>query len=293
MGVIFDIQRMSVHDGPGLRTTVFLKGCPLRCKWCHNPEGLSNKIQLRYLNEKCIFCGRCAKVCKQGVHSFRNKQHKVDFTKCVLCGRCISECPSKALDFCGKECSPKEVIDFVAKDACFYDIDGGVTFSGGEAMQQVDFLLALLKESKKRKYHTCIDTSGYAAWHDFEKILPYTDCFLYDIKAFSSQIHVRSTGVDNQLILDNLYKLSNYHKDIFIRIPLIKEYNAFESEIRQIAVMLGKLPIKGVTLMPYHVLGRTKRAMIGMNQSELFTAPSKDEMHEFKEIFQDNNVEII
>lgn len=293
MGVIFDIQKMSVHDGPGLRTTVFLKGCPLRCKWCHNPEGLSNKIQLSFLEDKCIFCRKCANVCKHGVHSFINKTHKVDFAKCNLCGNCISECPANALDFCGKECSPKEVIDIVSKDDCFFGNDGGVTFSGGEAMQQVDFLLGLLQESKKRNYHTCIDTSGYAAWRDFEKVLPYTDCFLYDIKAFSSQVHVKSTGVDNDLILNNLYKLSNCNKDIFIRTPLINEYNAFESEIQKIAVMLCDLHIKGITLMPYHVLGRTKRAMIGMNQSELLTAPNNQKMQKFKQIFKDNNVRII
>lgn len=293
MGVIFDIQRLSVHDGPGIRTTVFLKGCPLRCKWCHNPESYKAKIQLQYIEEKCILCEKCANVCEEGVHVFENGEHHVNFAKCNLCGRCVQECPSKALNFFGEELSSKAVMDRVAKDEVFFLDGGGVTFSGGEVFHQANFLLELLKESKARGYNTCIDTSGFTSWKNFMKVIPYTDNFLYDIKAFDSKTHCLATGVGNDLIWENLRKLSDLNQNIYIRMPLIKEYNTDLEGITAIAEILGSLTIKGITLMPYHTIGKSKRAQFGMESGEVYTPPTEEDMILIGDIFKRNGIQLI
>lgn len=293
MGVIFDIQRLSVHDGPGIRTTVFLKGCPLRCKWCHNPESYKVAIQLQYIDEKCILCGKCAEICAEGVHIFENGEHHVNFDQCNQCGRCVEECPSQALNFFGEERTSKEVIDLVAKDEVFFQDGGGVTFSGGEVFHQTDFLLALLKESKVRAYNTCIDSSGFTSWKNFMKVIPYTDNFLFDIKGFQSKTHQRATGVGNEIIWDNLRKLSELNQRIYIRMPLIKEFNTDLKEITSIAEILGSLNIKGITLMPYHTIGKSKRVQFGMESGEVYSAPTEEEMAMYKDIFTRNGVQLI
>lgn len=293
MGIIFDIQRLSVHDGPGIRTTVFLKGCPLRCGWCHNPESYKGHIQLQYIDEKCIMCGKCLDVCEEGVHVIQEGQHYVDFEQCSLCGRCVDECPSTALNFFGRDLSSKEVIDLVARDESFFEEGGGVTFSGGEVFYQVDFLLALLKESKARGYNTCIDTSGFTSWENFMKVIPYTDSFLYDIKAFDSNTHRLATGVGNELIWENLRKLSELNQVIYIRMPLIKGVNTDLESMTAIAEILGNLRIKGITLMPYHTIGRSKRAQFGMKVGDVYTPPTKEEMTLFNEIFIRCGVQLI
>lgn len=293
MGIIFDIQRMSVHDGPGIRTTVFMKGCPLRCKWCHNPEGESNKMQLSFTEDKCIGCKICQQNCPKNVHDFIGNKHFIQYQLCDVCGKCVKECPAEALSFFGRQLSAEEVMEEVAKDEIFFLKDGGVTFSGGEAFMQPQFLYDLLKKSKERGYHTCVDTCGYTQWENIERVLPYVDAFLYDIKAYSFSIHKEGTGVGNQIILDNLVRLSSIKKDIYIRIPLIKEYNATLEEVVYIADFLKNLNIKGVTLMPYHVLGKSKYNMIGEKNEEILTAPSSEEMQEYKELFRQRNIKII
>lgn len=293
MGIIFDIQRLSIHDGPGLRTTVFLKGCPLRCKWCHNPEGLSRKIQLKYMDEKCILCRKCIAVCSQKVHEIIHNMHMVDFEKCNVCGMCIKECPSTALELWGQEFTAQEVIRLVSSDEPFFGEEGGITFSGGEVMMQPEFLLEMLQEAKKHSYNTCVDTSGYTKWENIEKILPYTDCFLYDIKAYSEEIHMAGTGCSNQRILENFKRLVQEQKKIYVRIPVIEEFNATTEEMGKIAGLLQEYPVMGVTLMPYHVLGRAKRSFIGMDLGTVYHAPSEKKMEEFQKLFLKHGVKLV
>ncbi|MCF8018945.1 MAG: glycyl-radical enzyme activating protein [Vallitaleaceae bacterium] len=293
MGIIFDIQRLSFHDGPGLRTTVFLKGCPLRCKWCHNPESYQQQVQLRYLDDKCILCGKCVIACSNEVHRFHNNRHKLYVEQCNLNGSCVQECPTGALDFFGKDLTAKEVMDSVEKDTIFFEDSGGVTFSGGEAMQQIDFLLELLIEAKQRGIHTCVDTCGYTSWDNFLKIIPYTDCFLYDIKAITESLHQEATGKSNKLIMDNLIGLVEYQQDIYVRIPVIKEFNGHVEEMQRISEFLSRIVIQGVTLMPYHILGRSKRDMIGVNPGEVYSAPKDREMNSFKQMYIQKGIKLI
>lgn len=293
MGLVFDIQRFSLHDGPGIRTTVFLKGCSLNCLWCHNPEGKSSERQLKYLDEKCILCKKCENVCKFNVHSFSDNKHFVKFNSCTLCESCTKTCPSKALEMVGIEYSAEEVMDIVAKDEAFFGDDGGVSFSGGEPLDQSEFLLDLLQSAKKRNYNTCIDTCGYSIWEAYEKVIPFTDYILYDIKGIDQKKHLESTSKDNKIILDNLKKLSKYNKKIFIRIPLIVEYNAREEDIELMADFIKNIKVEGVTLMPYHTLGRSKYEMIGFKTPDILNKPRKEEMEKYIKIFRDRGIKII
>ena len=218
--MIFDIQRNSFVDGPGIRTTVFFKGCNLRCKWCHNPESQSFEKQMMFYKDKCTGCGKCREVCPNHLK------------KCDFCGKCELYCPADARKVCGREYTPAEVFAEVIKDKAFYDNSGGgVTFSGGECMLQLDFLCEILEKCKSAGIHTAVDTAGNVPWKSFEKILPFTDLFLYDIKAFGAELHRKGTGVSNELILENLKNLSG-RADIIVRIPVIGGYNDNDEEIR-------------------------------------------------------------
>ncbi len=292
-GLVFDIQRFSLHDGPGIRTTVFLKGCNLNCLWCHNPEGKSNKRQLKYLDEKCILCKKCENACKFNVHYLSENKHFVNFNSCVLCESCVRTCPSKALEIVGIEYSAEEIMDIVSKDEAFFGDDGGVSFSGGEPLNQDNFLLDLLKSAKKRNYTTCVDTCGYNLWESYEKIIPFTDYILYDIKGINQAKHIEATSKDNNLILDNLKKLNKYNKKIFIRIPLIVNYSSSESEVQLMADFIKDIKVEAVTLMPYHTLGRSKYEMLGYEAAPVFDKPSKIEMEKYTKIFQDKGIKII
>lgn len=294
MGKIFDIQRISVHDGPGIRTTVFLKGCPLRCKWCHNPEGLNGRIQLKYLDEKCILCQWCKMVCGNKVHTFGENTHLIDFSACIACGKCVAECPSTALELVGEEISPSKLVSQVCEDKVFFGQEGGLTLSGGEPMLQPEFVYEIFCEAKKAGLHTCLDTSGYAKWEKYERVLPVTDCFLYDVKAYSADIHRKATGVDNQIIKGNLRKLCRYEKPVYIRTPVVNGYNATLDEMQKIADFLKGLPIVGITLMPYHTLGQSKYCMLGIKKYEgILTAPAEEEMEQYKKLFTERGIQVI
>ena len=261
---IFEIKRFAVHDGDGIRTTVFFKGCPLKCVWCHNPEGISAAPQLSYIANKCIGCGECVGVCAVGAHSFSDGKHVFDRTKCVACGKCEEVCLGSALKLYGREMTVDELLPILLEDKDFYDNSGGgVTLSGGECLCQADFCAELLRELKERGVHTAVDTCGFISREAIDKVLPYTDIFLYDVKAFDENVHVRCTGHSNQKILENLKYIDEKGKKIEIRIPYVPEYNSDQTE--KIAALLGTLKnITKVKVLPYHNYAGSKYEALGM-----------------------------
>ena len=273
-GLLFDIVRNSFVDGPGIRTTVFFKGCNLHCAWCHNPESQSIKPQMLFYADKCKSCGKCRAVCPTP-------------DACTLCGKCTFYCPADARKICGKEYTPEEVLEEVVKDKTFYENSGGgVTFSGGECMLQVEFLQELLKKCKEKGIHTAVDTAGHVPFACFEKILPYTDLFLYDIKLFDSQKHKLYVGVGNERILENLKKLFQAGVKIWIRIPVIPGVNDSPEEMQKIKAFISQCgkPEK-VELLPYHAMGEHKYRALGKT-AEVFKVPDEETLKQLKAIIE-------
>ena len=269
MGRIFDIQRFSIQDGPGIRTTVFLKGCPLRCKWCHNPESIDPKPQLSYMPDKCISCGECYKVCspKALVRSQAGKP-VVDRPECTNCGACPPVCDAKALEMVGREATVEEVMDVVLRDREYYRASGGgMTLSGGEPLFQPEFTEALLRAAKAKGLHCCIETSGFTEWKTLERIYPMVDFFLFDWKETNPQLHEAFTGQRNQQIRANLAALHGAGSKILLRCPMIPEYNARKEHLDGIAAIATEMPnLQGVELLAYHRLGVGKLRRFGFPQ---------------------------
>lgn len=271
---IFDIQRASFVDGPGIRTTVFFKGCHLRCKWCHNPESQDPKPEIMVHKNKCIGCGKCVDVCPHHL------------TSCNVCGACTDACPTGARQIYGYPKSIDDIVTEVAKDKAFYDTsNGGMTVSGGECMLQIDALTELLKKCKENEIHTAVDTAGDLPWMHFERILPFTDLFLYDIKCFTDSLHMDGTGISNKRILENLSHLSQKTSvDIIVRIPIIPTFNDDVSELQHIADFLRPLRIRDVELLPYHSMGDHKYEGLGRVFTH-FDVPDKQAIEFAKSLF--------
>jgi pyruvate formate lyase activating enzyme len=265
-GLITDIQRFSVDDGPGIRTTVFLKGCPLGCIWCHNPECIGPKVQLRYVESACVHCGACEKVCPAKVHHMTEEYHQVDFEKCIACGACAEACAYDALSLSGRCVTVEEVIAEVMKDKRYYDTSGGgITVSGGEPLMQPDFTLALLKSAKDQKLHTCLETCGYAEEKALKEAAKLTDLFLYDYKATDPMLHQKLTGAGNQRILKNLDMLYHLGAYVILRCPIIPGCNMEAAHFDGIIALLTKYPnIPRAELMAYHKMGTLKYRQLGM-----------------------------
>ena len=273
-GMVFDIAHSSFVDGPGLRTTVFFKGCNLRCDWCHNPESQNHAPCKMFYADKCIGCGACNSVCPSP-------------KKCLLCGRCGDVCPTGAVSVCGKRRSVRDILSEVLRDRDFYGLDGGVTFSGGECMLQIDFLETLLKACKERGLHTCVDTAGNVPFALFERVSPFTDLFLYDIKAVSPEKHLAWTGADNAQLLSNFKRLYALGVKILVRVPVIPERNGDMEEMRKIAEFLTGYPEVPVELLAYHRLGESKYSGLGLSaDGHNFTVPDKAYMDKRKRLFQ-------
>jgi len=263
-GIISDLKRMSVHDGPGIRTTLFLKGCPLRCLWCHNPENLQVTPILSYTEKLCVGCGACAAVCPTGAHKL-DPQHTIDHEKCIHCGKCVAECFPGALKIYGKTASAEDAAAMLLEDRMFYKDTGGVTFSGGEPLLQSEFLCEVMQLLKSEGIHIAVDTCGDVPWRAFETVLPYTDLFLYDIKHIDPVLHQRGTGADNARILENLQKLSVCNAPVEIRTPIIPGYNDDFSTLEAIAHLLAQYPnITAWRLLPYHSMAKAKYEAIGL-----------------------------
>lgn len=285
-GVIFDIQRNSYVDGPGLRTTLFLKGCNLRCLWCHNPEGIAPQPQYVHYASRCSACGMCLGTCPQGALL---RIGQPDEKKCTLCGRCALYCPAAAIRIYGQRVTAGEMLELLVRDKAYFDASGGgLTLSGGECMLQPDFVFALCALCKESGISTAIDTAGHVPWEWLEQMIPAADWFLYDLKAFDSDVHRSLTGVDNALILQNVQNLlKRCPEKVILRIPMIPGANDDEqdSQIEKIVAFLRDLPKPHtVELLPYHRLGEGKRAALG---SESFVAaiPPPERMELLRKLF--------
>lgn len=264
-GTVFNIMKYSIHDGPGIRTTVFLKGCPLNCWWCHNPESQAYHQEILLFQDKCIQCGKCIEACPTEALTLQNGIISVIRDQCNFCGKCTDICPTEALELVGKRMTVDEVMREVDKDQIFYDESkGGVTFSGGESLVQHKFLKQILEQCKLREIHTTLETTGYAKFEIIEAVAKDVDLFLYDLKLINDEKHKKYTGVSNQLILENLKKLSLIHHNIIIRIPLIPEINDDDENIFKTGELILSLKnIKEVHLLPYHKAGVEKYKRLG------------------------------
>jgi pyruvate formate lyase activating enzyme len=291
--LLFNIQHFSIHDGPGIRTTVFFKGCNLSCLWCHNPEAVRREVEIEFYPERCIACGACVEVCPEGAQLLEGSQRVYLRDACQLCLRCTEECFAEGLIVSGREYDPAGIAAEIERDRTYYvHSQGGVTFSGGEPMLQVDFLSAVLGECRQRGIHTAVDTAGNVAWSLFEQIIPLTDLFLYDIKAFDAEIHTKATGAGNRRILENLKHLSERGCEIWVRIPVIPEVNDAEEEMRAIADFLSPLAgIRWVELLPFHTLGAEKYPSLGREYPmKAVRPPSKEKMKALEAIFTDRGL---
>lgn len=283
-GLIFNIQRYSIHDGPGIRTTVFLKGCPLSCFWCQNPESQEMKAEILFDKSKCAYCGQCVTACPAEVNLLTPEGVKINRTKCIGCGECADACSNEARRLVGEYITVEEVIEEILKDRMFYENSGGgVTLSGGEPSMQADFALQLLRRSKEEGLHTALDTCGYISWQTLNKLVDYTDLVLFDIKCLDATKHHKATGKTNELIIKNAKKIAGL-KEMWVRIPLVPGFNDSENEIREISSFVKKevSPLK-IELNCYNRLGEGKYARL--DRAGIHLDPQSEEyMEKLREI---------
>lgn len=283
---VFEIKRFAVHDGDGIRTTVFLKGCPLKCVWCHNPEGISSKPELALYQHKCTLCGECVKACPMSAHTISDGVHNYDSDRCIACGLCEKNCFSGALKFYGKEMTAKEVSDAVLEDREFYETSGGgVTVSGGECLMHSDFCRELLENLKEEGIHTAVDTSGFVSRDALDKVIPYTDIFLYDIKAIDEDVHKKCTGHSNKIILENLKYIDEKNVDIEVRTPFVPGYN--DGEMEKIGAFLKEIKnLKKIRVLPYHNFAASKYEALNMENVLPENVPEKDEVQKVQDYLE-------
>lgn len=293
--LISNIQRFSVDDGPGIRTTAFLKGCNLHCRWCHNPECISSSPSLQLLYTSCTSCGRCEKVCPSGVHEItKDGKHLIHREKCTACGKCVTACLSTALALIGENYTPEQLVKELLRDRKYFETsNGGVTLSGGDPMLYPEFTFTVLKLLKQQNINTAVDTAGCVPYSHFEQVMPYADLFLYDIKLYHAPEHREMTGVDNAMILENIRLLSSARKRIFVRTPIIPTCNDDLKELDAIAAFLASLPNKPelIQLLPYHSYGTGKYATLGVPMAlPVMTPPSEDFMQTAVQLFLDKGL---
>ena len=279
-GIVFDLKKYSVHDGPGIRTTVFLKGCPLNCWWCHNPESQALARERIFRASRCIQCRACLDACSQGAITWDGQGPVTDGARCTLSGACVEVCYAEAREIVGQEMTVAQVMADVERDVAFYDESGGgVTFSGGEPLTQPEFLLALLRASKEREIHTVLDTCGQAAWKTLDRVRGYVDLFLYDLKLMDDARHRIYTGVSNRLILSNLERLSELGHEIVLRVPVMPGINQDPESMAQIGTFAAALPsLLRVDLLPYHHTAAAKYERLERTYALPDMLPPSDEM---------------
>lgn len=277
-GLITNIARGSLHDGPGVRTVVYFKGCGLRCKWCHNPEALSGRKQVLYTQRKCIHCGSCAVVCPEH-HQINGKDMRFVRKGCTACGRCAEACPALALSLCGEEYTVESLMDVIGKDRHFYDASGGgVTFSGGECLLQSSFLLATARKCKEQGIHTAVESALFVPWQNVEQVIPYVDLFYADLKIPDPEKHRAYTGQDNSRILENINNLSQCAKRMILRIPVIPGVNDGKEDLEGFARIIRPLEqrVAAVELLKYNPLAETKYEICGAVYSCFGREPQPD-----------------
>lgn len=292
-GWVFDIQRFSIHDGPGIRTTVFLQGCNLRCTWCHNPESQTGGPCVQFFPDKCILCSQCVAACPEGAQLVADGQRVYVRDLCRTCGTCVDTCYAGALVIKAKRMSVAEVMAEVAKDRPYYDDSGGgVTFSGGEPALQSEFLAELLAASKMLGLHTAVDTAVHVPWETLAALLPHTDLFLVDVKAFEDETHRAGTGAGNRRILENVCRLAASGVELRIRVPVIPGFNADAAELDKIAGFLAGLDrVPAVELLPFHHLGGGKYESLGREYpSREIQPPSDEAMAGFVRLFTERGI---
>jgi pyruvate formate lyase activating enzyme len=288
MGIIFDIKRYAIHDGPGIRTTVFLKGCPLDCSWCHNPEGKAMESEFMWRENRCLGCRACQKSCPKSAISFDSAAPIIDYSKCIMCLNCVDACYSEALELVGRDLTVPEVMEEINKDRVFFDESGGgVTFSGGEPTTQPEFLVSLLVECKKMGIHTAVDTSGYTTSETLLEISELVDLFLYDLKLMDDEKHKKYCGVSNGSILNNLRKLSERGNQIIIRFPLIPDVNDDEENVEELEAFVSSLRnVKDLSILPYHKTGVFKNKRLKGRAAFTGQIPTEKKIFNIQQILE-------
>jgi pyruvate formate lyase activating enzyme len=287
--VIFDIQRYSVHDGPGIRTVVFFKGCPLRCRWCQNPESLQRRPEIGFALERCIGCHHCEEACAEA--AILRGTRRIDRARCTVCGECVDPCHAEALRIIGEEWGRDELMKEVLRDRPFYeDSGGGVTLSGGEPLLQIDFLEEFCSGCREEGLSVAVETSGAVPFDAFRRLLPFVDLILYDVKAIDPSLHKAWTGSNNEMILSNLEKLRRSEIPVIPRVPIVPDHTALPANLDQIAAHLeGKF--QQVHLLPYHGWGEPKRDLVDSPEPSLqLDPPSEAEMEAIGKIFEERGI---
>ncbi|MBR3358948.1 MAG: glycyl-radical enzyme activating protein [Solobacterium sp.] len=292
-GVIFNIQKFSVNDGPGIRTVVFFKGCPLQCRWCSNPESQLPKVQVLWDAKKCVHCFHCRAICPRQAVSYANGRILIDHIACDSCMECVKECPARALKSEGETKSVQEILDVVMQDEVFYEESGGgITLSGGEMLSQPYFALELLKAAKEEGLHTCCETTGYADFKIFEQLLPYLDLLLFDCKHWDPLEHLKGTGVINERPLINMRAAIMAGKDVLPRIPVIPGFNDSLNDAAQMARVLKDCGASRCQLLPFHQFGENKYDLLGREYSYHNTdALHKEDLEDYRTCFVQNGID--
>lgn len=294
-GFIFNIQRFSIHDGPGIRTIVFLKGCPLRCQWCSNPESQDPKPVLLFSQKKCISCGTCEKACPLGAISFKGSPYPtIDRNLCDSCGKCVDVCCTQALYFEGKSETVENILAEVVKDRAFYENSGGgLTLSGGEVLAQPAFAYALLAIAKDQGLHTAIETTGYAQPEVLRKMVSQVDLVLYDFKHHDSAVHLQKTGVVNDQIIQNLKMLCEMKQPLVVRIPIIPGFNDSLDDARAFGRLLSEFAVEEINLLPFHQMGEHKYDLLGKEYLYHGIKTLREEnLSEYRQIMADFNLDV-
>ena len=287
---VLDIKHFAIHDGEGIRTTVFLKGCPLKCVWCHNPEGIGAEAWIGYVSKRCMNCGECTQLCK--ANSMIRCIHQFDRGRCNACGKCVRICPGGAFTLYGNMMTSEEVFQEIASDREFYENSGGgMTISGGECLVQHRFCRELLYMCRQQGINTAIDTCGYVSREAIDAVCPYTDIFLYDIKAYDEDVHIRCTGKSNKRILQNLKYIATRNIPVEVRIPLVPGYN--DEQIKKIAIFLKDIKnITAVKLLPYHRIAGSKYEAVGMINTMPEVMPTIKQMEEKARILKEAGLQV-
>lgn len=291
-GLVSNIQHFSVGDGPGIRSTVFMQGCNLKCPWCHNPETLSPKATLLFHEDLCQLCGLCTIVCKKAVHRIHNLEHLLDMSKCDFCGDCVNSCSMNALSLSGRHYTVDEVFEIIYKDYDYMkESGGGVTISGGEPLLQVDFIDSLANKCKEKGIHVILDTAGSVPFSNFKKVIPFVDTYYYDIKG-DKGVYEKYVLGNFDLVLDNLKRLIDLGRDVVVRIPVIPNINDTEDVMGTVHTLLLDAGVIRVSLIPFHRLGSSKYSALGLEYGFDNVSQSREDVERVKEIFKDMEVSI-